>query len=360
MTEIFQDLIYDWIGLSPRRALMALRLRRAFDAAVQQRRKVSAAFGVPVPPIAMISLTTRCNLSCAYCYAANHPPTGDMPPERLERILCEAKKLGCFFFLLSGGEPLLYPDLLETISRHPDALFLAFTNGTPITPSLAGQVALRANLIPLLSLDGGREETDAQRGDGVYDRVREAFTHLKAMDAFYGFSATVTARSLASLERLEFLETRERDGCRLGFYVEYIPVGRSPDVSLCLTPAQRAAFCRRFLELRDQKRMFLVQFPGDEEERGGCVAAGLGLIHINAQGFVEPCPAIHLAADNVAEKSLLECLRSPFMRCMREGAVNQRPTTHACALGGQDEAMAQARLCSRPTDGHPHLERAAL
>jgi MoaA/NifB/PqqE/SkfB family radical SAM enzyme len=156
------------------------------------------------------------------------------------------------------------------------------------------------------------------------------------------------------------LDDRWEDGCRLGFYVEYFPIGRRPDPALCLTAAQRVRFRSRLQELRQRSRMFLVQFPGDEEREGGCLAAGRGLIHINAQGFVEPCPAVHWAADNLAEKSFLDCLRSPFMTQMRRRAPapgrrqlipipDQHGGLHACALLGACNPLCQGQSHPHPT-----------
>lgn len=320
MEELFKDLVYGWIGLSPRRVWKALRLRSAFESALKRRAGLLEKTGVPVPPLVMISVTTNCNLSCGYCYAATQPATGDMPREQFEGLIEQAKRLGSFFFLLTGGEPLLYPSFLEILERHPDSVFFAFTNATLLTPHMARRIARMGNFILLPGLDGERGETDENRGEGVYDSVRRGCEHLRKAGAFFGFSVTVTSRNFEQLSTPGFLLERWQDGCRLGFYIEYLPLGRKPDSTLSLTPVQRAEFRARFLELRGQKRMFLVQFPDDEQEAGGCLAAGRGLIHINAGGYVEPCPAVQSAVDNIGEKSLLECLASPFLRGVRDRA----------------------------------------
>ncbi|MEW6746085.1 MAG: radical SAM protein [Planctomycetota bacterium] len=358
MNELFQELIYDQTLLSPRCAEKALWLRRAFEQAVRRRREVEEAHEISVPAVVVLSVTTRCNLNCVYCYAATHPQTGDMPEELLDSILAQGQELGCFSFLLTGGEPFLHPRLLPIARRHPQILFLVFTNGTLMTPALAAELARLGNVIVLISLDGDKLHTDANRGAGVHDRVRHAFRDLRRAEALFGFSATVTASNVAIVESPGFLEELRSDGCRLGFYFEYIPVGRSPVLSFALAPARRSTFRQRVRDLRNRQQMFLVEFPGDEELQGGCLAAGRGLIHINAQGFVEPCPAIHLAADSVATKPLLDCLRSPVMTLLRErsrlrldspckGVTPQE--SHACRLLGKEELLAQARLHSWST-----------
>jgi len=337
MEELFRDLVYDWIGLSPRRIWKALRLRSAYESALQRRAGVFERTGVPVPPLVMISVTTNCNLSCGYCYAATQTAAGDMPREMFEDLICQAKKLGSFFFLLTGGEPLLYPSLLDILERHPDSVFFAFSNATVLTSGIARRIARMGNLILLLGMDGDRDETDGNRGQGVYDSLQRGAGLLRGDGALFGFSVTVTSRNFRQLAEPEFLLQRCQDGHRVGFFIEYLPLGRQPDASLCLTPDQRVLFRDRFLKQRGQQRMFLVQFPDDELEAGGCLAAGRGLIHINAGGYVEPCPAVQSAVDNIGEKSLLECLASPFLKGLRDraearGGTQPSPGSPACSM----------------------------
>jgi sulfatase maturation enzyme AslB (radical SAM superfamily) len=62
-----------------------------------------------VPPIIILSVTNRCNLTCEGCYARIlHPEAEEeLDQDRLRSIVGEAKDLGVSFFVLAGGEPFL-------------------------------------------------------------------------------------------------------------------------------------------------------------------------------------------------------------------------------------------------------------
>jgi len=62
----------------------------------------------------------------------------------------------------------------------------------------------------------------------------------------------------------------------------------------------------------------VINFPPAEYDWGGCQAAGKGFLHINADGWVEPCPFSHFASDNLMEKPLAEaCDRRSSGGCER-------------------------------------------
>jgi MoaA/NifB/PqqE/SkfB family radical SAM enzyme len=55
-------------------------------------------------------------------------------------------------------------------------------------------------------------------------------------------------------------------------------------------------------------------------------------VHINSQGWVEPCPFAHYAAHCVKDTALEEALRSPFLAYIRSRPeLRSRPDT-GCAL----------------------------
>lgn len=68
---------------------------------------------------AHIDITGRCNLRCIHCYASSR--YGDeLDIETLSRILKKLKSLGVKRIAISGGEPLLHPDLYEILTFSPD------------------------------------------------------------------------------------------------------------------------------------------------------------------------------------------------------------------------------------------------
>jgi uncharacterized Fe-S cluster-containing radical SAM superfamily protein len=91
-----------------------------------------AAAGLHVPPIAIFSITNRCNLKCKGCYA--QAIRGDAPDAlseaQVRSIISQATEIGISFFVIAGGEPLMRPEFLSIARDFPKALFLLATNGT--------------------------------------------------------------------------------------------------------------------------------------------------------------------------------------------------------------------------------------
>ncbi|HSC27286.1 MAG TPA: radical SAM protein [Vicinamibacterales bacterium] len=121
------------------RAAGLTRLRRALLAAgrrVRTARLIAYALAARHRPIlAQIVATRRCNLACAYCNefdAVSAPLPTHLLVGRVDRLAA----LGTLSIDLSGGEPLLHPDVEQIIGRirHHGILAGLLTNGYLLTP----------------------------------------------------------------------------------------------------------------------------------------------------------------------------------------------------------------------------------
>ena len=90
------------------------------------------------PPFLFVSLTSRCNLRCRGCWVeVGAAPPGDIAPADMGAVVAGARRMGCRFFGLLGGEPLCHPRLWDILSAHRDSYFQLFTNGTLVDASVA-------------------------------------------------------------------------------------------------------------------------------------------------------------------------------------------------------------------------------
>lgn len=80
---------------------------------------------------------------------------------------------------MSGGEPFLWPHLFKLVEKHSDVAFMLYTNGTLIDEEIAEKMRSAGNISAAISLEGGREATDARRGSGVFDKIMSAMDHLR-------------------------------------------------------------------------------------------------------------------------------------------------------------------------------------
>jgi MoaA/NifB/PqqE/SkfB family radical SAM enzyme len=88
-----------------------------------------------------LELSRTCNLRCIYCYASSGlPMENELSLSEILEVVDQAVALGARkIIILGGGEPLLYPYLLDVIDYILSKGVKAdlFTNGTLITPSKA-------------------------------------------------------------------------------------------------------------------------------------------------------------------------------------------------------------------------------
>jgi sulfatase maturation enzyme AslB (radical SAM superfamily) len=131
------------------------------------------------PGFMVISPTMRCNLNCYGCYAGSYQQEGELTFNDIDRILTEGKEMGIYFAVISGGEPFLSKDILKIFERHSDVAFHVYTNGSLIDERLADRIAELGNILPAISVEGFKKETDARRGREHYEKVMEAMKLLR-------------------------------------------------------------------------------------------------------------------------------------------------------------------------------------
>jgi len=275
-------------------------------------------YGYRPPFTILISPTLRCNLRCVGCYSGKYEQKPGLPYDTIDRILSECREIGTHFIVFSGGEPLLRKEeLLSLIKKYHDLYFMFYTNGTLIDRQTARRIADLGNAGAVISLEGFKERTDARRGEGTFDRIMQAFKHLKEVGVPFGTSVTVTSKNIEEITSDAFIDMIIEKGVMVLWYFLFMPVGKDADTSLMPTPEQREYLRQRDKHIRDTRTIFVADFWNDAPYAGGCIAAGRNYFHINANGDVEPCVFAHYAVDNIEGKSLKEVLNSDFFKYIR-------------------------------------------
>jgi len=312
--------------------------------------------GFSPPILLVISPTMRCNLACEGCYAGMYERKEDLPPEVFDRVLTEAEEMGIYFMVISGGEPLLYEPLMDTVTKHPDLTFMMYTNGTLIDKKTAERIAELGNLMPCISVEGYEEETDRRRGKGVYAKVNRAMDNLRDAGALFGFSATATRFNNELLVSEEFIDHYIGKGCFIGWYFQYMPVGTEPSLELMTTPEQREYRRREVNRLRRDKQILLSDFWNDGPLVGGCLSGGRSYLHINCRGDVEPCVFAHFSVDNIKRKPLKEVLNSPFFRAIRERQPFSDNLLRPCMIIDHPHILRELVTAHAAFPTHPEAE----
>jgi MoaA/NifB/PqqE/SkfB family radical SAM enzyme len=240
--------------------------------------------------------------------------------------------MGIHLVLMTGGEPFLRKDLFDLFEKHNDTIFQIYTNGSLINEKMIERFVALGNVVPSISLEGFREETDGRRGKGQFDHIVKVMDGLREAGIFFAVSTTQTSKNTDVLTSDAFIDFLVGKGCFLLWNFHYVPIGRAPDLSLMATPEQRNRMRERLVHFRATKPMLFVDFWNDGCLTRGCIAAGRKYFHVNARGDVEPCVFCHFASDNIKEKSLAEALNSPLFREIRSHQPFSENLFRSCLL----------------------------
>ena len=294
--------------------------------------------GQNIPVFLIASITSSCNLHCSGCYSRSNNSCSDDTPinqlsdEEWEDIFRQAKEMGISFIVLAGGEPMLREDVLTKATNFPEILFPIFTNGTMLNEDYLKLFDDNRNLVPIFSIEGDEEITDSRRGEGVYKQLVDSMAVMKKNNIIFGASLTFTNNNLSSLVSDEFIDKLHDFGCKVVFFIEYVPVnGETKDMAP--SDEERELLLNNLERLRKEyDDMLFMSFPGDEKTSGGCLAAGRGFFHINSHGGAEPCPASPYSDINVKDTSLMEALNSKLFKSLRDGGILMDEHEGGCVL----------------------------
>jgi len=132
-------------------------------------------------------LTEGCNLRCRHCWIAPKYQTKTSQYDALDldlfkSIIEQAKPLGLTGVKLTGGEPLLHPQICEILEviRKEDLSLNVETNGVLCNPELAEKLVTCKDPFVSVSLDGANAEThEWVRGiTGCFDTALQGIRNL--------------------------------------------------------------------------------------------------------------------------------------------------------------------------------------
>jgi cyclic pyranopterin phosphate synthase len=273
-----------------------------------------------------VSLTDRCSLRCTYCMPAEGlpwiPGAEVLTTEELVRIVRVAVRLGIEQVRLTGGEPLLRPDIVEVVGAlaalpQPPRLSLT-TNGLRL-PGLAAPLADAGLDRVNVSLDTLRRERFAAitRRDRLVD-VLAGVAAAKAAGLRPVKVNAVLIRGVNDDEAVDLLRWALDEGVALRF-IEQMPLDAQHEW-------QRAAMVTAAETLERLGAVFtLSPVPG----RGSSPAeewlvdggpATVGVIASVSQPFCGACDRVRLTSDGQLRACLFAREESDLRSPIRAGA----------------------------------------
>ena len=161
----------------------------------------------PPGPVVIWNLIRRCNLKCKHCYtiSSDHDFPGELNIEEVFKTMDDLKDFRVPVLILSGGEPLLRPDIFEISHRAKEMGFYVglSSNGTLITDDNIEQIAAVNYDYVGISMDGLRKTHDHFRGrDGAFDESLHGVRLCRDKGLKVGLRFSITAQTAADLPDL--------------------------------------------------------------------------------------------------------------------------------------------------------------
>lgn len=330
--------------------------------------------------------TRNCNLDCVHCRAAagRGPYTGELTTAEGKRLLAEIARVAPAIVILTGGEPLLRPDIFE-LAEHGRDLGLRMVmapNGTLVTEAIARRMAAAGIQRVSVSLDGASAEThDAFRKvPGAFAAALRGLDHLRAAGVPFQINTTISRANLDEIPAIQ--ELAERLGAVAHHIFLLVPTGRGKyivDQAIDAETYERTlnwfyeqrgktslelkATCAphyyRILRERAAREGRAVSFQthGLDAVTRGCLG-GIGFCFVSHVGDVQPCGFLHTVCGNVRERSFAEIWEgSEIFRALRDfdrlrgkcGACEFKRVCGGCrarAFEATGDFLAEEPLCS--------------
>ena len=300
-----------------------------------------------------LAVTNRCMYDCWHCYNAGRSQQ-DMPLSVLKDLASQLQDLGVVDVTLSGGEPMLRPDLAEIAGAFDESVHIALnTTGVHLTKKKAE--ALRDNGVFCLgvSVDSiDPKEHDRMRGkDGAFETALYGL-EIAAAAGLYPYIISVATHDFLEPERFyRFMQFASDNGALEVHLLEPSPSGKlkgRTDLLLGIDDKKRIQQYQNEIAQRDDlpilSSLAYIEGPGTF----GC-GAGLTHLYIDGSGEVCPCNFVPLSFGNVTEEPLTAILermgchfRKPRTSCIGHTMAKHMKGAHTPLT--KEES---AELCSK-------------
>ncbi|RJX29241.1 MAG: heme b synthase [Desulfarculus sp.] len=341
--------------------------------------------GVPALRLVAWETTRRCNLACLHCRAgaqdACYPD--ELSTAEGEAFLRDLATLGSPIVILTGGEPLLRPDIFH-LARFGTDLGLRVVmavNGTLLTPEIARKLEQAGVKRLSISIDGPDAASHDQfrQQQGAFAGALAGMQAAKDAGLEFQINTTVTRSNLPQIQDIQ------RSAVDLGAVAHHIfllvPTGRGRALTGEIISAQEyedvlhwfadqrgqvplelKATCAphyyRVIRQRAQQTGEKLTFAshGLDAVTKGCLG-GQGFAFVSHTGRVQPCGYLELPAGNIREMpfsaiwqgaELFRELRDPDLLKGKCGVCEYRRVCGGCRARAYEacgDHLAEEPLC---------------
>ena len=261
-----------------------------------------------------IEFNQSCNFKCIYCYALDSAKRPDeLTQDEFVDVIQQARDLGARKIIILGGEPMLYPHIMEMIRfiKTLDMEIELFTNGANITLPVAQELfnnGVRA-VLKMNTFDESLQDTLSGH-KGSYIQIQEALKNLKlagypSQENPLGVSSIICQQNIHELPRLwQWL----RDQNILPYFEIMTPQGGAREHNMLEVDSQTLEKFFREISAIDRTRYDIHWDPKPPLVGGECLRHQYSCA-VNSEGNVQSCVGITIPLGNVRQQSLKEIIR---------------------------------------------------
>lgn len=289
-----------------------------------------------------LELSRICNLRCVYCYASSgNPLDHELSLAEIEDVVDQAVQLGARkIIVLGGGEPLLYPQLLEVLDFIKSKNLVAdlFTNGTLITPDFARELYKRGVgiVIKMNSRKADVQDYLADR-EGTFNAINEGLAALRQAgypdeEHSLGIETIICRQNYDELPDLWRWARRQE----IVPYIEAMTLqGRATDHPELEVPSGEIKTLFETLARIDAEELGCNWTPHPPLVASQCARHEYSCT-ITSNGEVHPCPGVNVSAGNIREQKLADILKtSKVIHDLRNIRTNIKGQCADCDINDQ-------------------------
>jgi heme b synthase len=279
-------------------------------------------------------ITRRCNLRCVHCRSSSELEAKEHPDfsfEEATRVIDDISSYAKPVVVLSGGEPLLRPDVFDIAAYGTDKglrMCLA-TNGRLVTEDICGKIKDAGIRMVSLSLDGATASVhdNFRSQPGAFDSMMNAAALFRKHGIQFLINSSFTKRNQEEIPRVYKLA--KEIGATAWYMFMIVPTGRGQDImGELITPEDYEDILGWHYEMEKGEEELLVrptcaphyyrvmlQKSKEDKEKfkrrslkfstggaKGCLAGQL-ICLLDVDGEVLPCSYFPKSAGNIRQQS---------------------------------------------------------
>ena len=270
-----------------------------------------------------IEFSRDCNFRCAYCYVEDRSAGPDeLSRDEIREVLIQAGELGARKIIVLGGEPSIYPHLVEMLDFLVGRGFAVemFTNGSGVTPELARVLA--SHRVRVVVKMNSRDEAVQDRlagKKGAFRIIGQALDNLRgagypSQELFLAASTIICRQNLDELPAL--WQWLREQGIEPYFEILTPQANALDNPWLQVEPAELRDLFQRLAAV-DRERFGRAWEPQPPLVGNRCMRHQVSCL-VNARGEVMPCVGVTIPLGSIREQRLADILQHRVIRDLKD------------------------------------------